>query len=484
MNVTSVPPRTRRRRTFAAAVTVLVLTAGIAVQATAASAAPPGGLHWGDCPGGAGTVGLECAAIQVPVDWGAPGGPALSLLLGRLPAYEPTEAEGTVLVNYGGPGGPAVGLMRSDPAPFAGLREHMDVVTWDLRGYTSATGAGPLCRQTQQPLPDVPADQADFDALAEHNRQVGAECRAADPLLFDNMDSGSHARDLEAVRQALGDEPLNYLSASYGGIIGQTYASLFPERIRTMVLDGTWDHSTDPVTLSVDQARDTERQLRRFFDWCRADATCALHDADVPEHWRKLVARAGRNPIPAPAVGAVYDDIELQTLGIRFAAAGRFAELGEALASGLEGDASGFAFDPARPYPAAPSPGMTECLDFARPADYTALHTQMRKLARVAPNTGAASTPLLQALSCVGWPTEVANPPTPWTADLPPMLGVGTWLEYYSTARVVSRAEGSGTIFHDGPGHSLYLAMKDSCTINHVDAYLTTTKLPPAPTTC
>lgn len=385
MNVTTVPIRSRRRRTWAAAVTSLMLAAGVAVQATAASAAPADRLDWGACPGGAGVGSLECATIQVPVDWEAQGGPTLLLLVGRLSAYEPAEAEGTVLVNYGGPGGPAVGLMRGDPAPFAGLREHMNVVTWDIRGYTSVTGAGPLCPQTQQPLPDVPADQAEFDALAEHNRQVGAECRAADPLLFDNMDSGSHARDLEALRQALGDEPLNYLSASYGGIIGQTYASLFPERIRTMALDGTWDHSTDPVTLSIDQARDTERQVRRFFDWCQADATCALHDADVPKQWRKLVARAGRQLIPAPTVGAEYDDIDLRTLGIRFAAAGRFADLAEAVASALDGDASGFAFDPARPYPAAPSPGMTECLDFARPADYAALHAQMRKLARVAP---------------------------------------------------------------------------------------------------
>ena len=45
---------------------------------------PTAGLAWGDCPGGPGTVGIECATLQVPVSWDDPGGRKITLMLGRL----------------------------------------------------------------------------------------------------------------------------------------------------------------------------------------------------------------------------------------------------------------------------------------------------------------------------------------------------------------------------------------------------------------
>jgi pimeloyl-ACP methyl ester carboxylesterase len=48
-------------------------------------------------------------------------------------------------------------------------------------------------------------------------------------------------RDLDHLRQLVGDLQLNYLGESVGTLIGQTYVNMFPNRVRAMTLDGLID---------------------------------------------------------------------------------------------------------------------------------------------------------------------------------------------------------------------------------------------------
>src|SRR5690606_18934434 len=95
------------------------------------------------------------------------------------------------------------------------------------------------CSWTRIPIAAVPRDDADFGRLSDTNRGYAEACRLKDPELFANMSSADHARDMEAIRKALGADKLNFYGASYAGFYGQAYARLFPDRVRTMVLDGT-----------------------------------------------------------------------------------------------------------------------------------------------------------------------------------------------------------------------------------------------------
>lgn len=60
----------------------------------------------------------------------------------------------------------------------------------------------------------------------------------------------SVARDMDAVRELLGEEKLSLLGWSYGGVPAAAYARLYPQRIRAMVLDGTPDQTAGPFVLN------------------------------------------------------------------------------------------------------------------------------------------------------------------------------------------------------------------------------------------
>ncbi|MET8848620.1 alpha/beta fold hydrolase [Amycolatopsis sp. NPDC004625] len=458
-----------------------------------ANANPGAALIWGSCPGGGGPDGVECALLQVPVDWAEPDGRRLTLAVGRLKADGPGPAEGTLLVNYGGPIGTQIEIMRDrtftpDFQPFADLRHTMNIVTWDLRGYPGLSSptvcGGPADVPHGQRYPRLPRDQAGFDALATANRAAISACRDKDPGLFDSLDSATFARDADAVRQALGEGRINLYMGSYGSVIGEAYANLFPGHVRTMMIDGGFDHAGSSDVEDQARARDNEQQAQRFFGWCASTSSCVLHGRNVPRIWRALVARAESVPIPAPQFGAAYDGTQLQWHLIEAIVRAEqqpapdpgWGQLAQAIQRAEAGDASGFGAD-TRDLP------FTPCLDWPRPTGYGALAATQARLARIAPDTGSANTTVWRALECVGWPAPMTNPPRPFPPGVPPLLGAGTWAEFGATARVVRHVPGSFAIRHDGGGHELY-ATGNRCVIAYADTYFTTRRLPAPGSRC
>ncbi|WP_427884657.1 alpha/beta hydrolase [Kribbella sp. GL6] len=85
-------------------------------------------------------------------------------------------------------------------------------------------------------------------------------------------------------------------------------------------------------------------------------------------------------------------------------------------------------------------------------------------------------------LSCVGWPVPVRNPPAALPDGLPPLLMAGNWSEFQAASRVVDQVPGSGSIYHDGPGHTLY--QSNACARAKIDAYLADLVVPALGTRC
>ncbi|AQZ68843.1 hypothetical protein BKM31_51800 [[Actinomadura] parvosata subsp. kistnae] len=428
------------------------------------------------------TTGLECADLQVPADWQKPEGRKITLKLGRLKATGGT-AKGSVLVSYGGPGAPGIAMTRSLQSWWTDLRKSMDIVTWDTRGYGAdqfqGLSTGLPCTWTRIPLADVPQDDADLGRLSDTNRGYAEACRLKDRELFANMSSADHARDMEAIRKALGDDQLNYYGASYAGFYGQAYARLFPSRVRTMVLDGTWNHSAADWQRELEaMAATNEQSMRRFFTWCTRN-DCA----DVPALWRKLIARAASKPIPANTPNVAYKTGDLQSFALGLARQGTAAwpKLATAIRKASRGDASDFVPASGARYPDQATP-VTECTDWPRFADLSQLTATIKRLRKLAPNAGAANTFATSTLNCIGWPVPVTNPPAPLPTGLPPLLGAGAWGESDATERILAQVPGSVTIHHDGPGHTLYGT--NPCARDHINAYLTSRTLPPSKTQC
>jgi hypothetical protein len=61
-------------------------------------------------------------------------------------------------------------------------------------------------------------------------------------------------------------------------------------------------------------------------------------------------------------------------------------------------------------------------------------------------------------------------------------LMAGNWSECDAAARVIDQVPGSGSIYHDGPGHRLY--MVNECARTKIDAYLADGVVPARGTRC
>lgn len=199
---------------------------------------------WYECYGG----DAECASVRVPEDHDEPDGPTVDLALARVPATSPSRRIGTLVVNPGGPGGSAVlaALTAADYLPEA-ILQRFDVLGVDPRGtgfsdpvrcFRSDAAQADVLGPLSAPFPVGARETAAAVAAAE---AFGRACSSRSARLADAVSTTTSARDLEVVRRALREPALTYLGFSYGSHLGTLYATLFPDRVRAMVLDGVLD---------------------------------------------------------------------------------------------------------------------------------------------------------------------------------------------------------------------------------------------------
>ncbi|PRX52986.1 TAP-like protein [Nonomuraea fuscirosea] len=484
---------TTGRRIKAVAIGVAATLLVSAVPAVAAGPPDSGRstLAWADCADEELVKEMRCASIDVPVNWARPSGRKIGLTVALLPATGAQRRTGTVFAIPGGPGGSGVEDLSANAGSFAELRDHFDVVSVEPRN-TVDKGVLSFDCLFSGPWITWPDNPREWAELGRRNRAAAQRCRAADPEFFDHMDSASVARDMEAIRVALGEEQLSFIANSYGGRPGIDYSRLFPGRVRAMVFDGAMDPFMDRAV----GRRPHEEAFTRFAAWCAANTTCALHGQDVGAVWRALVARADRTPVPVrgePAKAA-YSGLDIkQAAAPSVIEPGpapefpRWTQLAEAIKRAADGDASGFA-DYVRQstkspkVPSATGMNMTHCLDGIVFDDYEEYRAKRREGERLLPNL--AGIELWHPLGCVGWPTPVTNPPAPLPAGkLPPYLGVGSWTDFGRSADIVRRVPGSAAVQYLSTGHGLYNA-GNSCIIAHVNRYLISLRLPAPGTVC
>jgi pimeloyl-ACP methyl ester carboxylesterase len=211
-----------------------------------AEAAPPQPrVSWSPCYKEFG-LPFECGIVHVPLDHDEPGGAAISIAMVRLPAAVPAQRIGSLFFNPGGPGGSGVNLILGF-APFvpAELRASFDLVGFDPRGIARSTALRCFGNPRQWApvftpfaFPTTAEQEAIWEAA---DRFLVGECEQRGPRLIDHMSTADVARDLDLLRQAVGDERLSYVGYSYGSYLGVTYANLFPDSFRALVIDGVLD---------------------------------------------------------------------------------------------------------------------------------------------------------------------------------------------------------------------------------------------------
>jgi len=207
-------------------------------------------LNWRPCA----TTELptrECAELVVPLSYREPRGATISVAVARMPATDPAGRLGSLFLNPGGPGNSGLQFL---PGMYAALLPavpaRFDIVAFDPRGIGQSAPvrcfASPAEQAAFMPrvaeisgaVPRVAVGADEEAALPRAIEDLGRRCGERNAGLLPHLSTFNVAQDLDRLRQAVGDPRLNYLGVSYGTYLGATYANLFPDRIRAIVLDG------------------------------------------------------------------------------------------------------------------------------------------------------------------------------------------------------------------------------------------------------
>jgi pimeloyl-ACP methyl ester carboxylesterase len=266
-------------------------------------------LAWKACDDG-----FQCATARVPLNYSDPHGTQISIAVISHRATGPGPSLGWLFVNGGGPN-PQVSSMTTTypdlPAPW---RERYNVITFDPRGMGYSTQI--RCFPTEAAenkllgnLPVFPVGKAQQEAYYRAYTELDARCaRDAGPLL-DHDSSADIAKDMNLLREAVGDPVLNYYGQSYGTLLGAIYANLFPATTGRMILDGNlnpvaWSTGSSqlPANSREGSPQASQATMTAFLDLCgEASPEACAFSAGTPSattaKWHKLLRLVSKHPI-------------------------------------------------------------------------------------------------------------------------------------------------------------------------------------------
>ena len=293
--------------------------------------------------------GLEEGTLKVPLDYTKPDGPTVSLYVVRHKAGDPAKKIGTLLVNPGGPGfGGTFLALQAEFVYSQKLLDAFDIVAWDPRG-TGKSEPHIDCIESDEydkyyaNVDITPQDQAGKDKIRDMAKAYAQSCEKKNAELIQFVGTNNSARDMNAIREALGEKKISYFGFSYGSELGGTWATMFPQTVRAAVLDGAADPTADPLTRSIQQNKGFEGTLHAFLADCAKDPSCEFyHDGKTEEAFDALMAKLDASPIPSRpgrpdvdhgvALGGVVQAMYSQTY---------WPQLRRALADAEKGDGSG-----------------------------------------------------------------------------------------------------------------------------------------------
>ncbi|GAB3929778.1 alpha/beta hydrolase [Kribbella albertanoniae] len=298
-----------RQRRIVRSLTIAATAFALVVPVTASAAAPQAGkagtpklavpkISWGTCGPAPELKPFQCASVEVPTDYDRPNGPTTTIALTRLPASDPARKIGSLFTNPGGPGGPGVPFIQQiaqvlySPA----LRAQFDIIGFDPRGVGKSDPATcyPTAAEEQAALGAI----SSFPVTAKQEREfiaaaakLAVKCQTTSPDRLAHYSTANVARDMDLLRQAVGDEKLSYIGYSYGTYLGATYAKLFPNNVRALALDGTllpeWYSGSNgerqPVGVRLRQGEGASDSYQQFLAECKkAGTACALNALGDP----------------------------------------------------------------------------------------------------------------------------------------------------------------------------------------------------------
>ena len=271
--------------------------------------------------------GAVCGFVSVPLDHARPTGPHISVYFEFYPRADTARpALSTVLSIEGGPGFSTTADRWPRIAMWRPIDTHRNLLLVDLRGTGRSS----------------PLACAAFDRHLTNYAVRAGQCAAElgpDRVFYDTSQS---VQDLESVLSALGLGKVDLYGDSYGSFAAQAFAVRYPSRLRSVVLDSTYQlPGSDPDW--ADLALATRLGIVRA---CERYPGCPV----APDRAVALVAgyvrTVARHPIAGTAPDADGDlvhvvvdpDTMVQMLQDAYAYIGVYRDLPAAIRSAQAGD--------------------------------------------------------------------------------------------------------------------------------------------------
>jgi pimeloyl-ACP methyl ester carboxylesterase len=468
-------------------------------------------LGWKPCDDG-----YQCATARVPLNYKDPDGAKISIAVISHRATGPGQSLGWLFVNGGGPNPQVVTMPRFWPNLPGQWQERYNIITFDPRGMGYSTQVRCFPSEAAEnallgSLPAFPVGKAQEAAYDQAYAKLDARCaRDAGPLL-DHDSSADIARDMNLIREAVGDPVLNYYGASYGTLFGAIYANLFPSTTGRMVLDGNlnpvaWTAGDSQLTSATreDMPQASEATLAAFLRLCGQAPTedCAFSAGSptaTAAKWNTLLRLVSKHPVNLGAQQGTYTyadviySVNVGSVGQWQSDAALLQQLWTAATGGKPAPAPAPSPAPSQspaPPPSGPSYyfGVEQqlaimCADSPNPRDFAAYD------AAAAVNT-MAPTHVYDTLGCADWPAAAAQDryAGPWnrpTASTILLIGnTGDPVTAYQDSIAMSRDLARARLLTvDGYGHTT-TNNPSTCPIDVAVTYTITGALPAPGTVC
>jgi len=443
---------------------------------------------------------LLCGTVAVPLDYSQPQAGTIQIALAMHRATDPAQRIGSLVIDPGGPGGSGVNDLPAELGVLTpALLARFDIVEFDPRGVErsspvscSTASPGSSTSSTPGPLPDpVPGTTGAQLALLANDHEYAAQCESVSGHLLPFVGTVDTARDLDRMRQALGDAQLTYFGHSYGTLLGATYAEMFPTYVRAMVLDGAIDPAMSTQQMVDEQSAGFESVLDDFFAWCTSTG-CPWRPAGGASaaSLLALIAQSRSHALPAGgARTAGPGDLYYAVLSALYARS-YWPALGNALAQAAAGNGAGVlsmadSYVSGGSTNAADAETAIDCLDHPVTSGSSSVPAMAAQAAVMAPFFG----PLLawSEATCAEWPVPATRTPAPTTAvGSPPILVVGATKDpatpYVWAQRLAAELQHGELVTWQGENHVAYYY--SGCVRAIDQAYFVAGTLPAPGTVC
>ena len=385
-------------------------------------------LQWKSC-----YENYQCTDLLVPIDYTELKTGTFNISVLKYPTTGAKKL-GSLIVNPGGPGGSGVDYAYAAEYLFTpAILGTYDIVGFDPRGVGRSE---PIFCLSDKELDanyasdSKPDNEQEFAQILIESKKFIQQCEEKNKHLT-SFSTANAARDMDILREAVGDKQLNYMGKSYGTFLGTLYAQFFPDKVGNMVLDGAVDPTISNFHQGLTQAVAFDKAFAAFAADCNTRSNCPLpkEKSAAIDEMKKILSQLSKTPnqrlseslVLLGIASALYDSatgwpkLRAAIKAVKQGKAGKFLELADDYTGRTEdGNYTANEFD---------SGAIIDCLDFTDSRSVKQMKEDAKVFAEQAPLFG----PYLAygGLVCQYFETPEATQVVP-TKTANPIVIIGT----------------------------------------------------------